>query len=206
MTGATPSGTAPSPLLIVLSGPSGAGKDAVLNRMKQAAIPFYHVTTVTTRPRRPGEEDGADYHFISKEEFDALVASGGLLEHAEVYGNWYGVPREPARAALERGEDVIIKVDIQGAATIRKLVPEALLVFLTPPSAEELTARLKERQTENRMDLERRLKTAAGEMAAVKDFDYVVYNPGGDVDRAVTDIRDIITAEKRRKNPRKAAL
>ena len=206
MTGGTPSGTTPSPLLIVLSGPSGAGKDAVIVRMKQAAVPFYHVTTMTTRPRRPGEEDGADYHFISKKEFDALVASGGLLEHADVYGNWYGVPREPARAALKRGEDVIIKVDIQGAATIRKLVPEALLIFLAPPSAEELTARLRERQTENRMDLERRLETAAREMAAAGDFDFVVYNPGGDIKRAVEEIRDIIAEEKRRKNARKAAL
>jgi len=206
MTGGTPSGITPSPLLIVLSGPSGAGKDAVIGRMKQVGVPFYHVTTMTTRPRRPGEEDGTDYHFISKKEFDALVAGGGMLEHAEVYGNWYGVPREPARAALKRGEDVIIKVDIQGAATIRKLVPEALLIFLTPPSAEELTTRLRERRTENRMDMERRLETSTREMATAQDFDFVVYNPGGDIDRAVTDIRNIITAEKRRESPRKAAL
>jgi guanylate kinase len=194
------------PLVIVLSGPSGAGKDAMLSHMKSAAIPFFHVTTLTTRPIRPGEKDGRDYHFTSNADFKATVAEGGMLEYAEVYGNWYGVPREPVRTALSRGQDVVIKVDIQGAATIKKLVPEAVFIFLTTPAVSELETRLRERKTETTVDMELRLKTAIREMSAITGFDYVVFNPRDGIDQAVNDIAAIIKAEKCRVNPRRATV
>ncbi len=194
------------PLVIVLSGPSGAGKDAVLGHLKNAAVSFFHVTTLTTRPIRPGEHDGRDYHFTTDANFKAAVAEGGMLEYAEVYGNWYGVPKAPVRLALSRGQDVVIKVDIQGAATIKKLVPEAVFIFLTTPTVSELETRLRERKTETTADMELRLKTANREMSAITGFDYVVYNPRNGINQAVTDIAAIIKAEKCRVQPRRAIV
>ena len=135
------------PLLLVISGPSGAGKDAVLTRMKQLGYPLEYIVTVTTRPKRPNERDNADYHFIPMERFNQLLKQKELLEWAEVYGNWYGVPKKPIKQALERGQDVIVKVDTQGAATIKKILPQAVFIFLMPPSMQELTTRLKRRLT-----------------------------------------------------------
>ena len=127
------------PLLIVLTGPSGAGKDAVLARMKESGYPLEYITTVTTRPRRPGERDDVDYHFVSAERFRGMIEHKELLEWANVYGNWYGVPDQPVKQALDRGRDVIVKVDIQGAATIKKILSQAVFIFLAPSSIEELT-------------------------------------------------------------------
>lgn len=196
----------PPPLVIILSGPSGVGKDAVLSRLKATDIPFFHVTTLTSRPIRSGEVDGRDYNFTTAADFRATVAAGGMLEHAEVYGNLYGVPKEPVRQALARGEDVVIKVDIQGAATIKKLIPEAVLIFLTVPDVAELEQRLKGRRTETVADMDLRLKTAAREMSAVSGFDYAVYNRDDCLDNAVSDIAAIIRAEKCRVQPRRASL
>ena len=196
----------PPPLVIVISGPSGVGKDAVLSRMKAADIPFFHVTTLTSRPIRPGEVDGRDYNFTTADEFRAAVAAGGMLEHAEVYGNFYGVPKEPVRQALARGEDVVIKVDIQGAATIKRLLPEVVLIFLTVPGVAELEQRLRGRKTETVADMDLRLQTARREMQAVSDFDYAVYNRDDCLEDAVSDIAAIIRAEKCRVNPRRASL
>jgi guanylate kinase len=193
-------------LLIVISGPSGAGKDAVLTRMKETGFPLEYITTLTTRPQRPGERDAIDYCFISPERFRKMLEDGELLESANVYGNWYGVPRQPAKQALDRGQDVIVKVDIQGAATIKKIVPQAVLIFLTPPSPEELALRLKERHTENAFDLALRIKTAKAEIKQLPLFDYVVLNQRGEIDRAVSQIKAIITAEKCRITPREIRL
>jgi guanylate kinase len=194
------------PLLMILSGLSGAGKDAVLNRLKQSGFPPVSVTTVTTRARRANERDGEHYHFISDERFREMVAGDELLEHATVYGNSYGVPREAVRQALDNDRDVIIKVDVQGALTIKKKVPGAIFIFLTPASLDELAARLRERRTESPEDLELRLKTAKAELEKLSLFDYLVINRHGEVSRAVADIEAIYRAEKRRVKPRDISL
>ena len=184
------------PLLVVLSSPSGTGKDAVLNKMKGSGYPLEYITTVTTRPRRPREKDGVDYYFVSPERFQQMLAANELLEWAEVYGNWYGVPRQPVEQALKRGRDVIIKVDVQGAATIKKAMPQAILVFLMPPSTEELTERLRQRRTETPFDLALRLKTAGEEMEQLAHFDYAVVNQRDNIEQAISEIKAIIAAEK----------
>lgn len=188
------------PLLLVLSGPSGVGKDAVLSRMRERKYPLEYITTVTTRHRRAGERDGVDYHFISGQKFQAMVKAGELLEWAEVYGNGYGVPRAPVKRALDSGQDTVVKVDIQGAATFKKILPQAVFIFLMPPSRDELRLRLKSRQTESAVDLDLRARTAESELEQVSFFDYVVYSRRDEIDRAVSDIGAIITAEKCRVN------
>jgi len=194
------------PLLIVLSGPSGAGKDAVLSRMKASGCSLKHVTTVTTRPQRTKERDNIDYHFVSTERFQEMIENKELLEWANVYGSWYGVPKQPVEQALDKGQDVIIKVDIQGAATIKKILPQAVFIFLTPPTIEELTIRLKQRQTESSSKLALRIKTAEEEMKQLPLFDYIVLNREDEVELAVSNIKAIITAEKCRVTPRETVL
>jgi len=193
-------------LVIVLSGPSGAGKDAVLTRMKELGYPLEYITTVTTRPQRANERDNVDYHFISMERFQEMISRKELLEWANVYGNWYGVPKEAVKQALDKGQDVIVKVDVQGAATIKKILPQAIFIFLMPPSMEELLIRLKQRHTELPSDLALRLKTAGEEMKKLPLFDYIVINRWDEIDLAMSDIKAIITAEKCRVTPREIAL
>ena len=183
-------------LLLVLSGLSGAGKDAVLTRLKQSGFPPKSVTTVTTRAKRANEQDGEHYHFITEERFREMAAGDELLEHATVYGNSYGVPRAAVRQALESGRDVMVKVDVQGAVTIKQKVPGAVLVFLTPASLEELAARLRHRSTETPEDLALRLKSAEAELEKLSYFDYLVVNRHGEIDKAVADIEAIYRAEK----------
>jgi guanylate kinase len=190
------------PVLIVLSGPSGAGKDAVLSRMKELGIPFHYVVTATTRPRRPGEIDGTDYLFLTSAELNRMRSEGELLETAEVYGNWYGVPKKQVEEALREGKDVILKVDVQGASTIRKLIPGAVLIFLTLPSTEEYERRLRQRKTESEQALKVRLSKALDEMKNLPMFDYVVVNNQGELDSAVSQIAAIVTAEKCRVHAR----
>lgn len=186
----------------MLSGPSGVGKDAVLNAMKGLGHPFHYAVTATTRPQRQGEKDGVDYHFVSPEKFQEMVKRGELLEWAQVYGNLYGVPRWEVEPPLKEGRDVMVKADVQGAATIKGLAPQALLIFLAPPSVEELVARLRQRKTESAVDLDQRIETAREEMKRLPLFDYVVVNRHDRVDLAVAQIDAIITAEKCRVNPR----
>jgi guanylate kinase len=204
--GDSPGGPHSSPLVIVLSGPSGTGKDAILSRLKKSGYPAQFITTVTTRPKRAHEKDGVDYHFISDERFQKMLEGKEFLEHAEVYGNWYGVPREPVREALEGGKDTIIKVDCQGAAAIKKLLPQAVFIFVVPPSMEELSQRLKGRRTESDFDCDLRLKTATEEMKQLPLFDYVVVSRQGKINLAVLAIEAIIIAEKHRVNPREIRL
>jgi guanylate kinase len=193
-------------LLIVLSGPSGAGKDAVLNRMKKSGYPARFITTVTTRPKRAEEKNNVAYHFVSVATFQQMIKNKELLEWANVYGNWYGVPREPVKQALDQGRDTIVKIDIQGAATIKKILPQAVFIFLMPPSMKDLATRLKDRRTESHFDLDRRLKTAEEEIRQLSLFDYVVLNQRGEIDLAVSAIEAIITAEKHRVVPREISL
>ena len=194
------------PLIIVLSGPSGAGKDAVLARMRESGYPLEYVTTVTTRPQRANERDNVDYHFISTEMFQKMIENKELLEWANVYGNMYGVPKQPVKQALDKGQDIMVKVDIQGAATIKKLLPQALLIFLIPSSIEDLTLRLKQRHTESPFNLALRLKTAEEEIKQLPLFDYLIVNKQGEIDLAVSQIKAIITAEKCRVTPREITL
>ena len=194
------------PLLIVLSGSSGVGKDVVLARLKESGYPLRFITTLTTRTRRTNERDNVDYHFVSMERFQEMIENGELLEWANVYGNWYGVPKEAVKQALDRGEDTILKVDVQGATTIKKILPQAVFIFLMPPSMEELVTRLKQRYTESPSDLALRLETAEEETKQLSLFDYVVVNKWGEIDQAVAEIEAIITAEKCRATPREIAL
>lgn len=174
-----------------------------MNQMRQRGIEADFIVTTTTRARRVYEIDGVNYSFVSEEVFKQMISGGELLEHANVYGNWYGVPRTTVRKALDQGRDAIIKVDIQGAVTIKHNMPEACFVFVTPPDINDLSSRLKKRNTESESDLELRLKTAGSELDRLHLFDYVVYNRNGFLGQAVDDMLAIIRAEKIRVNPRR---
>lgn len=194
------------PLLIVISGPSGVGKDATLDRMKKAGLPYHYVLTATTRPKRPGEKDGIDYWFVSEDKFHQMVEKNQLLEWAKVYGNYYGVPKREIKEALKQGLDTVVKVDVQGAATIKQILPDALFIFLMPPSPEELANRLKQRYGSFSADLDVRLGKAQEEMESLPLFDYVVISYTDNLDLTVTEINAAVTAEKCRIKPRMVSL
>jgi guanylate kinase len=196
----------PEPLLIVISGPSGVGKDSVLNRMKERGLPFHFVVTATTRPKRPNEINGHDYFFVTSDEFAHLIETNELLEYAIVYNDYKGIPKRQVRDALASGKDVIMRIDVQGAATIRKLVPDAVLIFLTTESEEDMVLRLQSRQTETPEGLKLRIATARQELKRAKEFDYAVINKESCLDDTVNDISAIITAEHHRVTQRKVNL
>ena len=180
------------PILLILSGPSGVGKDAVLSRMRDLGEPYHFTVTTTTRTKRNGETDGKDYIFVSQAEFRAQMEQDGFLEWAEVYGNYYGVPRNQVKTALKKGKDVIVKIDVQGAKTIKSLAPNALYIFLAPPSMDQLEKRLKERMTESPASLKIRFETAAEEMKSAGWFDHVVINHEDQLDLAVAEIQNVV--------------
>ena len=182
-------------LLFVLSAPSGTGKDTVIHALKQQGMNFYVVPSITTRPPRPGESEGNPYHFVSQETFERMVSQGELLEYANVHGNWYGQPRQPIRDNLTAGRDVLLKIDVKGAATIRSKVPDAIFIFLIPGSLEELTQRLAGRQTETEEELQRRLADARKELAEQHWYDYLITNRDGHLQDAVDCLRAIMLAE-----------
>ena len=196
----------PSPLLLVMSGPSGVGKDAVLSRMRQQGKPFHFTVTATTRRRRMAETDGIDYIFLSWESFQQMIKDGEFLEWAKVYGNLYGVPKAQVVCAFREGRDVIIKTDVQGAATIKKLAPDGVFIFLTPPSIDELEYRLSLRMSESSEALQVRLRTAEAEMEEASKFDYVVTNHRDRLDETVAEIESIVALERRKTPHRKIAL
>ncbi len=196
----------PAPLLIVISGPSGVGKDAVLARMKERGLPFHFVVTATTRPRRENEVHGRDYWFLSKDEFAHMIESDELIEYAIVYGDYKGIPKQQVREALASGKDVVLRIDVQGAETIRKLAPEALLIFLTTENEAELVTRLEKRQTETADELKLRIATARKELQRISAFDYVIINHDFRLEQSVDTIRAIIDAEHHRATPRKVSL
>jgi len=190
----------PRPVLVVLSGPSGVGKDSVIQGLKESGYSFYFVVTATTRPRRLSEIDGNDYHFVSVGDFAEMIENNELLEYAVVYGDYKGIPKKHVREALASGQDVVMRIDVQGAATIRALVPNAITIFLTAESEEELVHRLQRRKTELPDQLKMRIVTARRELRRFTEFDYVVINREEQLDRAVDQVLSIIRAEKSRVN------
>src|SRR5260370_22349770 len=189
-------------LLFVLSAPSGTGKDTVIHALKQQGMNFYVVPSITTRSPRPGESEGNPYHFVSQETFERMVSQGELLEYANVHGNWYGQPRKIIRDHLSAGIDVLLNIDVNGAATIRSKVSDAIFIFLIPGSLEELTQRLTGRQTETEEELRRRLADARKELAEQHWYDYLITNRDGHLQEAEHYLRPIMLAEIWRVNPR----
>jgi guanylate kinase len=187
---------APRPVLVVLSGPSGVGKDSIICGLKKSNYPFHFVVTATTRPRRPAEVDGVDYYFVSVGEFAEMIENEELLEYAVVYGDYKGIPKKHVREALASGKDVVLRIDVQGAATIRSLIPNAVTIFLAAESEDKLIERLRERKTESADNLKMRIATARQEMARINEFDYVVVNREDELDTTVDHVISIIHAEK----------
>lgn len=196
----------PDPLLIVISGPSGVGKDSVVQRMIERGFPFHFVVTATTREKRPNEVHGRDYWFLSKDEFAHMIEENELIEYAIVYGDYKGIPKAQVREALASGKDVIMRLDVQGAESVRKLAPEALLIFITCESEEELERRLRERKTETADSLSLRIATARKEFQRLDAFDYVIVNQDFHLDDTVDKVRAIIAAEHLRVHQRKVSL
>lgn len=196
----------PQPLLIVISGPSGAGKDTVMQRMKERGLPFHFVVTATTRPRRDNEVHGKDYFFVSKEEFARMIDEDELIEHAMVYGDYKGIPKQQVREALASSKDVVMRIDVQGAETVRKLAPAALMIFIATENEQDLIRRLTTRKTETVDSLALRIATARKELNRVEAFDYVIVNREFHLDETVDTIRAIIDAEHHRVKPRKVEL
>lgn len=188
--------TPPSPLLVVLSGPSGAGKDAVLDEMARRGHAFHRVVTCTTRPPRDNERDGVDYFFVTDAQFDELIATNGLLEHAVVYGHRSGVPRQQVVEQLRGGLDVYVRTDVQGAATIKRLAPGAVLVFIAPSSLDELEQRIRARGSDDEERIQRRLRTAHDEMARRGEFEYVIVNEPGRLEATVDRLLEVLDVER----------
>jgi guanylate kinase len=196
----------PQPLLIVISGPSGVGKDSVLVEMKRRDLNVYFVVTANTRKPRANEVEGVDYFFVSHETFQGMLERGELFEHARVYDDYKGVPKQQVREAFASGKDVVMRLDVQGAASIRKLCPEAVLIFLLPHDTEEWLQRLRARKTETVESLRLRIETARQEITRINEFDYVVINSDGRLTEAVDEIFAIIRAEHHRVQHRKAVI
>ena len=184
--------------MVVLSGPSGVGKDAALNELRKLDRPWHFVVTATTRPIRAGETDGVDYIFLDEPTFLDMKERNKFVECAQVYGNWYGVPKSQVTSGLASGKDVILKIDVQGAATVRQMAPNALFIFMVPGSFQDLKDRLAQRMTESNPEMELRLKTAAAELEQAKDFDRQVVNSQDKLEQAVADIDRAIAEERQR--------
>ena len=194
------------PLLVVISGPSGVGKDTVVHHLKQRGLPFHFVVTATSRPRRPDEVHGVDYFFYSEAEFLKMLENGELIEHALVYNEHKGVPKQQVRDAIASGLDVVMRVDVQGAKTIKQLAPEAVAIFLMAQDEAELAQRLRLRRTESEDHLQTRLQAAREELLTLDLFDYRVVNADSEVEAAVSTILAIIDAEHHRTHPRRVTL
>ncbi|CAI8372151.1 MAG: Guanylate kinase [Chloroflexota bacterium] len=188
------------PLVVILTGPSGVGKDAALNELKKMDRPWHYVVTATTRPIRHNEIDGVDYIFMGESEFKLSLDQNEFLESANVYERWYGVPKSQVSEPLKNGLDVILKVDIQGAATIKSLIPQAISIFMIPGTLNDLENRLRTRMTESEEQLKLRLEVAKTELTKLNNFEYYIINEEDNLESTVRQIDTIITAEKQRLN------
>jgi guanylate kinase len=196
----------PQALLVVISGPSGVGKDSVLHELKQRNVPLSFVVTATTRPPRQEEVEGVDYFFVSPSRFAEMIEQGELLEYALVYNDFKGIPKQQIRQAFASGKDVVLRVDVQGAKAIRQLCPEALLIFLTVEDEQEITNRLSQRRTESEENRKLRLTTIRQELKRIGDFDYIIPNREGKLSETVDIILAIMLAEHHRVKPRVVTL
>jgi guanylate kinase len=195
--------TFPNPMLVVVSGPSGVGKSTIVAELARRRPQVVPIVTATTREQRDGEIDGVHYHFMSEDEFADLRDNDGLLEHADNHGHWYGTPIDQVRGILAAGRDAILTISPEGARNVRRLVPDALLIFVMPPSMEDLTRRLQERGSESESSLQRRRRDAERWIAQADEYDAVVVNETGHPEEAAERIWEIIQAEARRDPPRR---
>jgi guanylate kinase len=195
--------TFPNPLLVVVSGPSGVGKSTIVAELARRRPQVVPIVTATTRARRGEEVDGVHYHFLTDSAFTDLMERGGLLEYANNHGAWYGTPIDQVRGILAAGRDAILTISPEGARNVRRHVPDALLIFVMPPSMEDLTERLRQRGSESEASLARRRHDAERWMAEAGDYDHVVVNETGHPEEAADQIWEIIQAEARRDPPRR---
>jgi guanylate kinase len=196
----------PNPLLVVVSGPSGVGKSTIVAELARHRPQVVPIVTATTRPRRNGEIDKVHYHFLTDAQFAELLRGGGLLEHATVHGYLYGTPIEQVRGILAAGRDAVLTIDPQGARSVRGMVPDALLIFVMPPTIEDLAARLARRGSEDSESLAVRWRDAQAEMAASGDYDHVIVNETGRPEAAADRIWELIQLEARRDPPRRVQV
>lgn len=195
--------TFPNPLLVVVSGPSGVGKSTIVAQLARTRPQVVPIVTATTRERRPNEIDGVHYHFLAEDEFRELIERGGLLEYADNHGHWYGTPIDQVRGILAAGRDAILTISPEGARNVRRQVPDALLIFVMPPSMDDLTERLRRRGSESEASLERRRRDAERWVAESGDYDHVIVNETGHPEEAAEQIWEVIQAEARRDPPRR---
>jgi guanylate kinase len=189
-------------LVFVLSGPSGVGKDSVMDCLREEPLDLHYCVTATTRRPRPGEQHGINHYFVEPDGFQAMIGAGELLEWAQVHEHYYGVPLIEVRRAFDRSLDVFMRVDVQGAASVRSRLPASSLVFLAPESLDDLSPRLRERGTESDEEMALRLANARREMEALPHFDYLVVNRQGSLAESVAQVRAIVQAERSRVSPR----
>ena len=192
-----------NPIVVVISGPSGVGKDVMIERMIESdRIGFHFTVTATTRDPRPGEVDGINHHFVTVDDFVNLISADNLLEWAQVYGNYYGVPKQQVREALTNGNHVIIRVDVQGAKRLREIIPEALMIFIIPPSLDVLKSHLEKRGVDTETEMTQRLEAASEEISQASLFDFTVTNEEDRLDDTVNQVVGIIESESHRITPR----
>ena len=195
----------PKPLILIISGLSGSGKDTVINRLEEiSTIDFHFVVTCNTRKKREGEIDGKDYHFISREQFLKMIENGEMLEHSVVYDDLKGGPRFEIEKAMEKGKDMILRLDYQGMRKVKAVYPQAISIFIIPPDAEEWIARLRARNTDSEESLQLRIQTAVEELKHIDSFDYIVIND--EVDHAAMDLLTILRAEHMRSSNRSVMI
>ncbi len=186
----------PQGVLLVLSGPSGAGKGTICQMLCDIRKDLAYSVSATTRPPRKGEVDGDDYFFVSVERFKEMIANDELLEYAEIYGNYYGTPRSYVMSILDQGRDVVLEIDPQGALQVKASFPDAVFVFIVPPSLDELTKRIYKRGTDSEEVIKRRLSAATSELAYASKYDYIVVND--EAEKATNKVSNIIDAERNR--------